>query len=145
MWQRVQTLYLFVAGVFVALMFFSPAAVILGPGGEEVKIAYTEKLPYLILLSLSAVTLLVTLLCFKRRMLQLRLAAVALILLTAFQVWIAVDYFRSPDDIVFGVSAVFPIVAAILDYLAIRGIFADELMVRNASRLRSAKNKKKAR
>ncbi|MBO5194109.1 MAG: DUF4293 family protein, partial [Bacteroidales bacterium] len=36
-------------------------------------------------------------------------------------------------------TAVFPIVAAILDFLAARNIFLDEAMVQSASRLRKRK------
>ena len=40
------------------------------------------------------------------------------------------------------ITGIFPIVAVILDFLAARSILADELLVRSADRLRSAKRKK---
>lgn len=123
-------------------LFFSDAALVYGPGAEVSSIAYIEKLPYMALLSLAAASTLAALLLFRRRMLQLRLAAVACVLCLGLQGWIAWDYFTAPDAIVFRYTAVFPLVSAILDILAVRGIYADELMVRSASRLRPSRRRK---
>ena len=56
--------------------------------------------------------------------------------------WLAVDYFvTSPDNVRFYVTALIPLASVILDLLAARNIYADELLVRSASRLRSAKRR----
>ena len=59
----------------------------------------------------------------------------------ALQAWLAVDYFTADECLVFRFTAVFPIIAVIFDLLAAKNILADEMMVRSASRLRSAKKK----
>jgi len=53
-----------------------------------------------------------------------------------------VDFVITGNDPLFHLTALFPTVAVILDILAARGIWADELMVRSSSRLRSSKRKK---
>ena len=67
---------------------------------------------------------------------------VAAVLLLALQAWIGVDYFTLGKEFVFSWTAILPIFAFICEVLAIRGIYADELLVKNASRLRAAKRKK---
>lgn len=142
MWQRIQTLFIFIAILLTAILFFSDAAVIIGEGGTAAGIPYREKLPYLVLMSLGGLAEVVALFSFKKRMFQLRMTAVAFVLMLGLQGWLVYDYFTAPDGMVFKFTAIFPLVAAVLDILAIRGIFADELMVRSSKRLRAAKNKK---
>ena len=142
MWQRVQTLYLAVASVLVGSMFFCKFATILGPQGESVDIMYYEKLPFLLfLISLFSANV-IALFTFRSRMLQMRVSVLAVLLLVGFQVWLGVDFFRHKNEMVFSFTAVFPIVAAILDVLAARNIFLDEAMVQSASRLRASKRRK---
>ena len=142
MWQRIQTLYLLVATVLVAVLFFSPLATVYGPGGSRESIAFAEKLPYLALMISIAAAQLFALVTYRARMVQMRVAVIAALLLVGFQAWIAVDFFRAPSQVVFRLTAVFPLVAAILDVLAARAVFSDELLVRSASRLRAAKRKR---
>jgi hypothetical protein len=142
MWQRVQTLYLAAATALLVSLFFCDAARVIGPGGEVQSICYTEKLPYMVLLCVGTAGLALALFSFRHRMFQLRVAAAAMVVTLGLQGWIAWDYFTADDAIVFSYTAVFPLVAAILTVLAIRGIYADELMVRSASRLRPAKRKR---
>ena len=73
----------------------------------------------------------------------MRTSVLAAIILVGLQGWLVVDFLKTHNDPVFHVTAVFPIVATILDFLAARGILADELLVRSADRLRAAKRKKK--
>ena len=115
MWQRIQTLYLFISTVLIALLFFCDKA-------EGV--SFTGYFPYLVFI------IVITLLNI-------------LALTIALQVWLAVDFFTFGKTDNFHITAVFPIAAVILDFLAARSIFADELMVQSASRLRSAKRRGK--
>ncbi len=139
MWQRIQTLYLAISTGLIISLFFSTMAVAVGVAGETATIEYSEKLPYLCLMISILSANLLALVLFKYRPLQMRVAMIAALLLIGFQIWLAVDYFRAPDGIVFKFNAVFPLVAAILDVLAVRGIMADQLMVQSYSRLRSRK------
>jgi len=133
MWQRVQTLYLAIATALVAVLFFADKA-------EGVR--YTAYLPYLILLIIITALNLLALTTWRIRIFQMRTATLSALITLALQIWLAVDYFTTGSSLVFRVTAVFPLVAVIFDVLAIRGILADELVVRSASRLRSAKKKK---
>ena len=137
MWQRVQTLYLMIASALVAALFFSVKAFVFGPEGVHAQefryIAYT---PYLILLIVIALLQLIALTTFKVRVLQMRTAVLAALILVALQAWLAVDFFTADEAVVFRWTAVFPLVAALLDVWAARAIFRDQLLVESLSSLR---------
>lgn len=143
MWQRVQTLYLAVAAVLLTFLLFGDVATVMGPGGETLPVEYRSKLPYLVLICLALASGAVALFSFRKRMFQLRMTAVSMVVSLGLQGWLVYDYFSADSQFVFSWTAVFPIVCVIFDFLAIRGIFADELMVRSSSRLRSAKRNRK--
>ena len=132
MWQRVQTLYLAIATGLVAALFFCNKA------GD---ISFVSYWPYLVLLILSVLLHILALTTWKFRIFQVRTTVLAALITLALQVWLVVDFIVTGNDPLFRVPALFPLVAVILDVLAARGIWADELMVRSASRLRSSKRK----
>lgn len=105
-------------------------------------IAYNAYWPYVVMLVIITVLNILALTSWKFRIFQMRTAVLSAIITLAFQAWLAVDYFTAADDMVFNITAVFPVVSVIFDLLAARGILADELMVRSSSRLRSAKRKR---
>lgn len=123
MWQRIQTLYLVVALGLMVAMFW-----------------HVSFLWWLILLGVACFMQLVAVLAYKFRLFQMRTAIIATIMLLGLQIWMAVVYLTG-DKAAFNITAVFPVVAAILDGLAARAIFSDELIVRSSSRLRSSKRK----
>ena len=133
MWQRIQTLYLFLATGLVVSLFFCMKA------GD---VPYTDYWPYLVLLIVTGFLQVMALTTFKHRVFQMRTAVLSAIILIGLQGWLVYDFISTHNDPVFHVSAVFPIVAVILDFLAARSILADELLVRSADRLRAAKHKK---
>lgn len=143
MWQRIQTLYLAVATALLTSMFFCKFATILGPDGVEISIKYIEKVPYLVLLAVALAGNVFSLFAFKIRIPQMRVATVAALILLAFQIWIVVDVVRGWNEMVFSVTALFPLVAMVLDILAARNIMLDEAMVQSASRLRASKRRRK--
>ena len=133
MWQRVQTLYLLLAtGLVVALLFSTKAG----------DIPYTEYWPYAVLIILTSFLQVMALTTYKHRIFQMRTASLSAIILLGLQIWLVVDFIKTHNDPMFHVTAIFPVVATILDILAARSILADELLVRSASRLRAAKRKK---
>ena len=134
MWQRIQTLYLLLATGLVVALLFSPKA------GD---ITYTEYWPYAVLLILTAFLQVMATTTWKHRIFQMRTASLSAIILIGLQVWLVVDFIKTHNTPVFHITAVFPVVAAILDFLAARSILADEILVRSADRLRAAKRKKK--
>ena len=142
MWQRIQTLYLAIATALLASMFFCKFATIVGPQGNDLEIMYWEKIPYVTLLAISTIGNIFSLFAFKIRMPQMRVATGAAILLLAFQCWIVVDLARNWNEMSFSVTALFPLLAAILDIMAARSILLDEAMVQSSARLRASKRKR---
>ena len=142
MWQRIQTLYLAIATALLASMFFCKFATIVGPHGNDLEIMYWEKIPYVTLLAISTIGNIFSLFAFKIRMPQMRVATGAAILLLAFQCWIVVDLARNWNKMSFSVTALFPLIAAILDIMAARSILLDEAMVQSSARLRASKRKR---
>ena len=134
MWQRIQTLYLLLATGLVAALFFCTKA-------EGV--FYTEYWPYLVLLIITGFLQVMALTTWKHRIFQMRTSTLSAIILIAFQGWLVYDFISTHNMPVFHITAVFPVVAAILDFLAARSILADEILVRSADRLRAAKRSKK--
>lgn len=130
MWQRIQTLYLLLSAGFTTALFFCDKA------GE---IPYTAYLPYTILLVIISLLHLIEFCSFKFRVFQMRTVTLNAIITLALQVWLVIDYLLTNASYAFNPSAIFPFVAFILDILAIRGIWADEMIVRSSSRLRAAK------
>ena len=133
MWQRIQTLYLALATALVGAMFFCDKA-------EGV--SFADYWPYLALLIVITLLNILALTTWKFRVFQVRTTVLSALITLGLQAWLAVDFFVTGNDPVFHVPAVFPAVAVILDILAARGIWADELMVRSSRRLRSAKRSK---
>ena len=73
----------------------------------------------------------------------MRVATLSALILLAFQIWLVTDIVRGWNEMVFSVTALFPLVATVLDILAARAIMLDEAMVQSASRLRSHKRKRR--
>ena len=105
-------------------------------------ISYVSYWPYLVLLIVITLLNILALTTYKIRVFQVRTTVLAAIITLALQGWLVVDFLITGNDPLFHVTAIFPLVAVILDVLAARGIWADELMVRSSSRLRSSKRKK---
>ena len=124
MWQRIQTLYLLIASGLLVAMYFQ---------------SYGTW--FTVLFSLALACQLLAIVALKSRTLQMRLSNLAALLLIGLQVWMCVSYLTADPRPVLSITAIFPIVAAILDILASRAILKDELLVRSASRLRASKRK----
>ena len=144
MWQRLQTLYLCLATGLVVALFFSVKAFTLGPGGvHAAELTYVKYTPYLILLILITILQLLAVFTFNARVFQMRTAVLSAILMIALQAWIGVDYFTADMELIFRFTAVFPLVAAILNFIAARYILRDQLLVESVSHLRSRKKNHK--
>lgn len=144
MWQRLQTLYLCIATGLIVALFFSVKAFTLGPGGvHSVELTYIKYTPYLILLILITILQLLAVFTFNARVFQMRTAVLSAILMIALQAWIGVDYFTADKEWIFKFTAVFPLVAAILNFIAARLILRDQLLVESVSHLRYRKKNHK--
>ena len=125
-------------------LFFSVKAFTLGPGGvHSVELTYIKYTPYLILLILITILQLLAVFTFNARVFQMRTAVLSAILMIALQAWIGVDYFTADKEWIFKFTAVFPLVAAILNFIAARLILRDQLLVESVSHLRSRKKNHK--
>ncbi|MDL2320157.1 DUF4293 domain-containing protein [Alistipes sp. OttesenSCG-928-B03] len=153
--QRIQTLYLLLAAVFVGLMFAMPIATFSAGGSEMALTAFsvtdttTPEAPvtvyntlYLgILLAVAALVPFITIFLFKRRLLQFRLCFAEIVLLLGsigFEIYY-ISFVKSTIDAVIwkiGISASFPLVALIFVILALRAIARDERLVRSLDRIR---------
>lgn len=154
MLQRVQTLYLLASVVLLGLLFFVPlASYLVQPQMERMFLGVTGLLseglkperifaPWALTVLAAVVTALplVCVFLFKKRMLQLRLCIVNVVLLLGLQavltyVVIAVgkQLAAKPD---WGFVFIMPVVAIILHVLATRAIAKDEALVRSLDRLR---------
>lgn len=153
--QRVQTLYLvIVAGLFIALLFLPLAELQSGSSFYLFDVTglntFTKPaelvFPTWSMLAVAAVIILMTfviIFMYKRRVLQMRmclfnsLVIIGFCILFAFYLW---QFNKSPQlpdlKITLCIWASFPVIALILNYLAIRNIGADEALVRSLDRLR---------
>lgn len=143
MWQRIQTLYLAISTLLIGLMFFSDKAVRYGADGAiQEAIGYTAYVPYLILLVVIFLLNVLALTSYKFRVFQMRTAGLSALITIALQVWLIVDFALTHSDYVFRISVIFPLVTVILDMLAYKHIFADELLVETSYHLRESRKKR---
>ncbi|MDR0994708.1 MAG: DUF4293 domain-containing protein [Tannerella sp.] len=155
MWQRIQTLYLLLVVVLMASLLFFPMGSLSSLSGGYIKvgamgvsgtnigtehfwggIAYTL---LIVFLALAAIFL------YKWRILQIRFCIYNAILMLCFYGLFAylvhvVKHIQPEAVFGFKIPLAFPFISLVLDYLAIRGIGADETMVRGAERLRSSRH-----
>ena len=143
--QRIQSLYLLLATAACASLFFLPVASsgqyefsIFGLSDGTQTVIGTHLL--LALCGLLALAMFVTIFLFKKRVLQIRLTAVTVLV---YIVFIAILFYYSDkaskmlDDILmFGAGAYISLIPLMFLILAHRSIRRDEKMVRETSRLR---------
>ena len=153
--QRVQTLYLVGIVALMAAALFTPLAYFAAGTNVYELFAFelasksgegaSQSTMYMgIVVALATIIPLVTIFLFKNRMLQIRLCTVELVLLVGAQIFMAIYYYLSNRMFEqlefhtqgFRIAIIFPLVALILDYLALRAIFKDEMLVRSLDRIR---------
>lgn len=152
--QRIQTLYLLGSLILIGLCFFVPVAEISLPGGD----LYTfnlfgyhivqgitsgtvhETTSLLIAGILICFILLITIFLFKNRILQIRFCVYGIILpagLTFLFFFVLNSIKKDLNAIIYyQIAIVFPIIAGILCYLAMRAIRKDDKLVKSYDRLR---------
>ena len=152
--QRIQSLYLLIATALMGLALILPVATFT----SSTDVVYTlsafslstdaESLSTIwmgILMAAATVLPLVTLFMFKRRMLQVRLCAVEIVLLLGCIAFEAIYYYLAGANALenveiehrqFSWAAIMPIIALVLSAMAARATFKDEVMVRSFDRIR---------
>lgn len=143
MWQRIQTLYLGIATALIFSMFFCIFATIIGPDGAEVTIAYREKMPYLVLLIMLITAHIAATASYRTFFLQARVSMIAGLLAFGFQIWIGIDILRNLNDMSFSFTALFPLAAGALDFMAAKRSLVDEMTVVAVQSARKARKKRK--
>ena len=145
--QRIQTVYILLSAILTGLLFSLPFA----------EIAYNDQLflfdvrgivrndtvqenglPLGLLIGLILVLHIYTLFIYKKRILQIRILVFTIILMIGlFGLFYFFTYYTFDDaQISFKMAVIFPLIAVILDYLAIRNIGKDEALIRSIDRIR---------
>ena len=153
--QRIQSLYLVAVVALMATALLTPLAYFAAGSNiyelfafelvNQANDAASQSTIYMgIVVALATIIPLITIFLYKNRMLQIRLCAVELVLLLGAQIFMALYYYlgnRMFEQLEFHtqgirIAIIFPLVAIILDYLALRAIFKDEMLVRSLDRIR---------
>jgi hypothetical protein len=155
MWQRIQTFYLFTVTVLAVMMIIFPVA---GLQGNTDAGVYELGVKGLFLVTsegssflsgawvLSAITVLIpvlsalTIFLFKKRILQIRLIIITIVLLAGYYglLFIYLWQFGKTLDAAMYVEVIasFPLISIILEILAMRAIGRDEALVKSLNRIR---------
>ena len=143
MWQRIQTLYFGIATALIFSMFFCIFATIIGPDGAEVTIRYSEKMPYLVLMIMLITAHIAATASFKAFFLQARVGVIAGLLAIGLQIWLGIDILLNRHEMSFSITALFPLAAAFLDFIAARKSLVDEMTIQAVKSTRKANRKRK--
>ena len=152
--QRIQSLYLLLAAALMGVALLAPVASFTVSTGEVFTLSafslssMTESQSTIwmgILMVAATVLPLVTIFLFKRRMLQVRLCAVEIVLLLGCIAFEAIYFWLSGANALeefvvehrhLGWAAIMPIVALVFTAMAARATFKDEITVRSFDRIR---------
>jgi len=145
--QRIQTIFIFLAAVLTAaLLKLKFADLLVGDklyqftargiiSGEEIKY---NGWPVMGFIGLITLIHLIVIFLYKKRILQIRILGFSIILLLGLTGVLFYFMYAGFDQIsvVFKIPMAFPLIAVILDYLAIRSIGKDEALIRSLNRIR---------
>ena len=153
MWQRIQTLYLFLSGVTATLLLLFTLFTVTQSDPETIyaanftglivsgwtSIKYFNLVSF-VLTSLVTIISFVTIFLYKRRKLQIRLTIIGLLLMVAaivafgYMLWRQTDLMQATTQMRFWL--ILPIINLLCQYLAMRNIIKDDILVRASNRLR---------
>lgn len=145
--QRIQSLYLFVSAILIAFLYILPFAEIAQDGAiylfnyKGISLDGTLKENGAAISVLIGIIMAIhgfAILSYKKRIRQMRIIVLTiLIMLGLFGLFFFFTYYSySGAQISFKISMAFPLVAIILDYLAIQAIRKDEALIRSIDRIR---------
>ena len=138
MLQRIQTVFLVVAVALLGLLFALPFAAAIDAKGNEVALS-SVGFPMVILQVATFGATLAGIFLYRQRRRQMRLCilnGVALLGYQAFALLSVLLLARHAEAMQYNVAIVFPAIAAIFTFLAMRRIARDEALVRSLDRLR---------
>jgi len=149
--QRIQSLYLLVSAILGVVCLSMPLGYFTTAEGERVADFFnlwTRSIetgahafsPWALfaLLVLTTTLTFLDIFLFTRRALQMRILVICMLLLVGYYGFMTFFIFMANKGLSYtpSVTAAFPFVCIVLDYLAFRGILKDELLVRSLDRLR---------
>ena len=150
--QRIQSIYLLVVTILLGSIFIYPFAELLSSDGqlfifkfsgltiENEDGLYLITIPRIILLVITVLISFVSVFLFKKRIIQMRLNSFNIILMIGYlglNYYYIQNFSNQLDGVVsYEITAIFPFVAAVLTYLAIRAIGKDEALIRSMDRIR---------
>ncbi|MFA6676901.1 MAG: DUF4293 family protein [Bacteroidales bacterium] len=132
MFQRIQSVFIIIAVGLIGSLFFLPM-IKFTDGGI---IRFSEFYPTLVLTIASFGAGAASIFMYKGRIIQARVCTINALILIGYQILLIVKYIQRVDEMIFTTANVFPTVAAILLFLAIRYILKDEAKVIAANHLR---------
>lgn len=145
--QRIQTVYLVISTILLGLLFLIPYAELAKDGMIYLfnyrGISLDGALKYngsaiSILIGVLVILHAVIILNYKNRIRQIRFLVLSILLMLGlFGMFFFFIYYSFGDaQVSYKVSIIFPLIAVILDYLALRAIGKDEALVRSIDRIR---------
>lgn len=137
--QRVQSLYLLASsGVLFSLFFREFTRDLDG----IVVVRFSDYTPFLIFTIVTFALSFISIFMYRHRMKQMRVCVYNMLILAAYQAWIAYMFFTRVEGEVFTIATVFPLVALVLTFMAFRKIGHDEALVQSMNSLRDLSKKK---
>jgi hypothetical protein len=152
--QRIQTVYLFLSAILISLIFILPLSEFLVNDSllyilryrgiyelaDGTETSVIQSLPLTILFGIILAINLISIFLFKNRSLQMRLSIFNILLMLG-SLGLAYYYIYTAFNelgatVHYTVAATFPLIAAILTYMAFRGISKDEKLVKSLDRIR---------
>ena len=145
--QRIQTVYLLISALLVGLLFLLPFAEVAKDGAVYLfnfkgivlnGVLKENGASISILIGIIMALHGVAILSYKKRIRQMRLTVFAvLLMLGLIGMFFYFSYYSlSGAQVSFKIGILFPVIAIILDYLAIRAIGKDEALIRSIDRIR---------
>lgn len=145
--QRIQTVYVFVAALLIGSLYKLKLAdlsindelfTFFAGGIFKGETIVANGLPIFIFIGIVALLHVFVLFLYKKRVLQIRILVFTIMLMLGlFGMFFYFAYASFMGaKVAFKIPVVFPLVAAILDYLAIRAIGKDEALIRSLNRIR---------
>ncbi len=145
--QRIQTVYVFVAALLIGSLYKLKLAdlsindelyTFFAEGISKGEMQVANGLPIFVFIGIVAILHVLVLFLYKKRVLQIRILVFTIMLMLGlFGMFFYFAYASfAGAKVAFKIPVVFPVVAAILDYLAIRAIGKDEALIRSLNRIR---------
>ncbi len=151
--QRKQSLYLLAALILLISSFLTPLATLIGSDGSSfivsLKALYNIEIESIagnifksaqIISILIAVLLIITIFAYRKRLVQIKLCSYSILLLILQTVLITFALFFAKTSlnylVSYNITIIFPLISAVMVYLASKSIKKDEELVRSLDRLR---------